>query len=159
MSEELTPLPGRLAPGSQLAGYRVEEEIGRGGMAVVYRAYDDHLDRRVALKVLAPDLARDEVFRVRFIQESRIAAATEHFGLAKPSAAACRQLRPRTLARRRAGPPPVPIARSSAAGTSSSVASSRRISSTAAGSLAAVRPAAWYRFSSLAVATSSSPGW
>ena len=65
------PLPGRLAPGSQLAGYRVEEEIGRGGMAVVYRAHDDHLDRRVALKVLAPDLARDEVFRARFIQESR----------------------------------------------------------------------------------------
>jgi serine/threonine-protein kinase len=78
MSEELTPLPGWLAPGSQLAGYRVEEEIGRGGMAVVYRAHDDHLDRRVALKVLAPDLARDEVFRARFIQESRIAAATEH---------------------------------------------------------------------------------
>src|SRR5215475_5263555 len=78
MSEELPPPPGRLAPGSLLAGYRVEEEIGRGGMAVVYRAYDDHLDRRVALKVLAPDLARDEVFRARFIQESRIAAATEH---------------------------------------------------------------------------------
>jgi tRNA A-37 threonylcarbamoyl transferase component Bud32 len=78
MSEELPPLPGRLAPGSQLAGYRCEEEIGRGGMAVVYRARDDHLDRRVALKVLAPDLARDEVFRARFIQESRIAAAAEH---------------------------------------------------------------------------------
>ena len=78
MSEELPPLPGRLAPGAMLAGYRIEEEIGRGGMAVVYCAYDDHLDRRVALKVLAPDLARDEVFRARFIQESRIAAATEH---------------------------------------------------------------------------------
>jgi len=78
MSEELPPPPGRLAPGSLLAGYRVEDEIGRGGMAVVYRAYDDHLDRRVALKALAPELARDEVFRARFIQESRIAAATEH---------------------------------------------------------------------------------
>ena len=45
---------------------------------MVYRAYDDHLDRRVALKVLTPELARDELFRARFIQESRIAAATEH---------------------------------------------------------------------------------
>ena len=70
--------PGALAAGSRLAAYRFEEEIGRGGMAVVYRAYDDHLGRRVALKVLAPDLARDEVFRARFMQESRIAAATEH---------------------------------------------------------------------------------
>ena len=78
MSEEVPPQPGGLAIGSVLAGYRCEEEIGRGGMAVVYRAYDDHLDRRVALKVLAPDLARDEVFRARFIQESRIAAAAEH---------------------------------------------------------------------------------
>ena len=78
MSDELPPAPGGFAVGSRLAGYRCEEEIGRGGMAVVYRAYDDHLDRRVALKVLAPELARDDVFRARFIQESRIAAATEH---------------------------------------------------------------------------------
>ena len=78
MSDELPPAPGGFAVGSRLAGYRCEEEIGRGGMAVVYRAYDDHLDRRVALKVLAPELARDDAFRARFIQESRIAAATEH---------------------------------------------------------------------------------
>jgi tRNA A-37 threonylcarbamoyl transferase component Bud32 len=78
MSEELPTVRGRLTPGAMLEGYRCEEEIGRGGMAVVYRAYDDHLDRRVALKVLAPELARDEVFRARFTQESRIAAATEH---------------------------------------------------------------------------------
>jgi tRNA A-37 threonylcarbamoyl transferase component Bud32 len=78
MSEDTPAAPGRLGVGSHLAGYRCEEEIGHGGMAVVYRAHDDHLDRRVALKVLTPELARDEVFRARFIQESRIAAATEH---------------------------------------------------------------------------------
>jgi serine/threonine-protein kinase len=78
MSEDTPTAPGRLGVGSRLAGYRCEEEIGHGGMAVVYRAHDDHLDRRVALKVLTPELARDEVFRARFIQESRIAAATEH---------------------------------------------------------------------------------
>ena len=68
MSEELPTVPHRLTAGSVLAGYRCEEEIGRGGMAVVYRAHDDHLDRRVALTVLAPDLARDEAFRARFFR-------------------------------------------------------------------------------------------
>ena len=41
-------------PGSQIAGYRLEEEIGAGGMAVVFRARDDRLDRLVALKLLTP---------------------------------------------------------------------------------------------------------
>src|SRR3984885_14047695 len=66
------------APGSQMAGYRVEEQIGRGGMAVVYRAYDPRLDRHVALKILAPSLADDGAFRQRFIRESRAAAAVDH---------------------------------------------------------------------------------
>jgi serine/threonine-protein kinase len=66
------------APGSQIAGYQLVEQIGRGGMAVVYRARDTRLDRWVALKILAPDLARDEVFRQRFIRESRAAAAVDH---------------------------------------------------------------------------------
>ena len=54
------------------------EEIGRGGMAVVYRARDVRLGRWVALKVLAGDLARDDAFRRRFIRESRAAAAVDH---------------------------------------------------------------------------------
>jgi serine/threonine-protein kinase len=64
--------------GSHIAGYRLDEQVGRGGMAVVYRAHDPRLDRRVALKILAPELARDEEFRQRFIRESRAAAAVDH---------------------------------------------------------------------------------
>jgi serine/threonine-protein kinase len=72
------PVPGGLAPGSRVAGYRVEEPLGAGGMAVVYRARDERLGRRVALKVLAPALATDEEFRRRFTAESRAAAAVDH---------------------------------------------------------------------------------
>ncbi|MBT2454128.1 protein kinase [Streptomyces sp. ISL-86] len=64
--------------GRQIAGYLVESEIGRGGMAVVYRARDLKLDRVVALKLLAPDLARNDIFRKRFAHESRVAAAIDH---------------------------------------------------------------------------------
>ena len=64
--------------GAQIASYQLEEEIGRGGMAVVYRARDVRLGRWVALKVLAPDYAQDEAFRQRFIRESRTAAAVDH---------------------------------------------------------------------------------
>lgn len=77
MSDE-THVPGSFVPGSHVAGYRLDEEIGRGGMAVVYRAYDSRLERHVALKLLAPGLARDEGFRQRFIRESRAAAAVDH---------------------------------------------------------------------------------
>ena len=61
-----------------VAGYRLEEQIGRGGMAVVYRARDVQLGRNVALKLLAPVLALDDAFRQRFIRESRAAAAVDH---------------------------------------------------------------------------------
>lgn len=64
--------------GRQIAGYRVESEIGRGGMAVVYRALDLRLDRTVALKLLAPELVRNDTFRKRFTHESRVAAAIDH---------------------------------------------------------------------------------
>jgi ABC-type branched-subunit amino acid transport system substrate-binding protein len=67
-----------LAAGQTFAGYRVEEVVGRGGMGVVYRAWDPGLERRVALKLVAPEFAADEVFRARFLRESRLAASLEH---------------------------------------------------------------------------------
>ena len=63
--------------GSRIAGYRLEEQIGEGGMAVVFRARDERLQRQVALKILSPALAADEEFRRRFIRESRSAAAVD----------------------------------------------------------------------------------
>jgi tRNA A-37 threonylcarbamoyl transferase component Bud32 len=68
--------PG-LATDSRIAGYWLEEQIGQGGMAVVYRARDERLHRLVALKVLAPALAGDGESRQRFIRESRAAAAVD----------------------------------------------------------------------------------
>src|SRR4051812_10934763 len=78
--DETGPFAGRPREliGQQIAGYRIEDEIGRGGMAVVYRAHDLRLDRTVALKLLAPELARNDTFRKRFTHESRVAAAIDH---------------------------------------------------------------------------------
>ena len=64
--------------GTEVLGYRVEELVGRGGMSVVYRATDLRLKRQVALKLLSPELARDERFRRRFLTESEVAASLEH---------------------------------------------------------------------------------
>ena len=69
---------GVLAPGTRVAGYKVEALIGRGGMGAVYRAEEEGLGRKVALKVIAPELAQDERFRERFLRESRIAASLDH---------------------------------------------------------------------------------
>ncbi|MGY4978993.1 serine/threonine-protein kinase [Streptomyces sp. 900105755] len=63
---------------TRIAGYEVQGEIGRGGMAVVYRARDLRLDRTVALKLLAPEMVRNDTFRRRFTHESRVAAAIDH---------------------------------------------------------------------------------
>jgi ABC-type branched-subunit amino acid transport system substrate-binding protein/streptogramin lyase len=64
--------------GTDFAGYRIEAEVGRGGMGVVYRAIDTRLDRPVALKLIAPELTSQEDFRKRFLRESRLAASLDH---------------------------------------------------------------------------------
>ena len=58
--------------------YLIEREIGRGGMAVVYRATDLRLNRTVAIKVLPPDLAFNPDVRTRFIREAQTAAQLSH---------------------------------------------------------------------------------
>ncbi len=69
---------GEPAIGSTLAGYRIDALIARGGMGVVYRATHLKLERPVALKVIARDLAEKEGFRERFLRESRLAARLDH---------------------------------------------------------------------------------
>ena len=64
--------------GSVLAGHRIERVLGRGGMGVVYAATDLSLERTVALKLIAPELAENVGFRRRFIAESRTAASLDH---------------------------------------------------------------------------------
>lgn len=64
--------------GSRLAGYRIEALLGRGGMGVVYRATQLRLNRQVALKLIAPELAQDRGFRERFERESRTTASIDH---------------------------------------------------------------------------------
>ena len=77
-------VPGRaggaragVGAGSRVAGYLLEEQVGEGGMAVVFRARDERLGRVVAVKVLAPGLAGNAEFRARFLRESRAAAAVD----------------------------------------------------------------------------------
>ena len=64
--------------GSEFVGYRIDELIGRGGMGIVYRAFDLRLKRTVALKLMAPELALDQRFRERFSREAELAMSLEH---------------------------------------------------------------------------------
>src|SRR5918912_1466204 len=64
--------------GTEVAGFRIESVLGRGGMSVVYVAEQIRLGRKIALKVLTSELAWDEQFRERFVRESHIAATIDH---------------------------------------------------------------------------------
>ena len=64
--------------GEDFAGYRLESMLGHGGMSIVYLAEHGALGRKVALKLLSPQLGDDESFRERFTRESRLAASLDH---------------------------------------------------------------------------------
>ena len=64
--------------GRTIGNYQIVEEVGRGGMAVVYRAYQPSLNRHVAIKVLPPQLGFDQQFVERFLREARAAASLRH---------------------------------------------------------------------------------
>ena len=64
--------------GKSIAQYRIVEELGRGGMGMVYKAHDTHLDRPVVLKLLLKERLTDDESRRRFLREARLASALDH---------------------------------------------------------------------------------
>ena len=67
-----------LLPGTTLGPYAIVSQLGSGGMGVIYQAHDPRLDRHVAIKLLPPDLTRDEIAKQRFLQEAKAASALDH---------------------------------------------------------------------------------
>ena len=67
--------------GRTLAHFEILEKLGEGGMGVVYKAHDSHLDRLVAIKLLPPDKVADRERRLRFVQEAKTASALNHPGI------------------------------------------------------------------------------
>src|SRR5262245_15095189 len=67
--------------GKTLGHYRIESKLGAGGMGVVYRAFDTHLERAVALEVVRPDVTASPRRRRRFVQEAKSASALNHPGI------------------------------------------------------------------------------
>ncbi|HTX09210.1 MAG TPA: protein kinase [Solirubrobacteraceae bacterium] len=74
----LTHEDPKLAIGAEFAAHRIDALVGRGGMGLVFRATDLVLDRTVALKVIAPEVAENPTYRARFERECRLAAALDH---------------------------------------------------------------------------------
>src|SRR5262249_43801781 len=69
---------GRMSETLAAGRYRIERELGHGGMATVYLAHDAELERPVAVKLLAEHLADDEDFHARFVREARLAGRLSH---------------------------------------------------------------------------------
>jgi serine/threonine protein kinase len=67
-----------LTPGANFGPYRVIDQLGKGGMASVFKAYEPDLDRYIALKVLPTEFLHDEMFAARFTQEAKVVARLEH---------------------------------------------------------------------------------
>src|SRR5438094_9758234 len=67
--------------GQTLDHYRIVSKLGEGGMGVVYKAHDTHLDRPVAIKVLPRDKVADPARKQRFVQEAKAASALNHSGI------------------------------------------------------------------------------
>ena len=78
MTDRTTSRSPPASPKRWADAYTIEGEIGRGGMGVVYRARDERLQRRVAIKVLPPELAFQEDIRERFMREAQTAARLSH---------------------------------------------------------------------------------
>ena len=67
-----------ITPGATLGPYTIRAALGHGGMGVVYTAQDPRLKRQVAIKLLSPDLTRDDTAKRRFLQEAQAASALDH---------------------------------------------------------------------------------
>jgi len=71
-----------LAPGSRIGRFRIEQELGRGGMGVVYLAHDTKLDRPVAIKSIPPELLGKSTAKTRFWREAKLLASLNHPNIA-----------------------------------------------------------------------------